>query len=95
MERPGLVRPMDEMLVMDMNPVSEEIVYRVDSGTSSDAEVSKMLKEPRRSNLEAACKMYDKAKEYFVAFVGLRRMNGDVYENTPELYCKHGYHARN
>ena len=40
MERSGLVGPMDEMLVMDVNP-SEEIVYRVNSGSSSDAELSK------------------------------------------------------
>ena len=73
MERPGLVGPMGEMLVMDVDPASEKVVYRVDSA-SSEAEVRKRVKERRRNSLVAASKICKRAKEHFVAIGELRRM---------------------
>lgn len=74
MERPGLVGPMGEMLVMDVDPVSEKVVYRVESRASSEAEVRKRVRERRRSSLVAASNLYNRAKEHFVAISELRRM---------------------
>lgn len=40
-ERPDLVGPMGEMLVMDVDPLSDTIMWRVDSGWSSEAKLGK------------------------------------------------------
>lgn len=68
MERPGIVGPMDEILVTDEDPVSEKIVYRIDNGTSSEGGVDRGVKVRRRSCLEAASKIHILAKEHIVAF---------------------------
>ena len=78
MERPGVVGPMDEMLVMDVDPVSEKIVYRVDSSASAEAEVRKGMKERRRSSLEAASKIYKRAKDHFDAIGESRRKTTSI-----------------
>ncbi len=68
MERPGLVGPMGEMLVMDIDPVSENVVYKVVSRPSSESGVGKRVKHRRRSSLEAANKMYKRLKKHLFAF---------------------------
>lgn len=67
MERPGLVGPLGEMFVVDVDPLSDAIVWRIDSSSSSEAEVGKGRKRQKRSSFEAANKMYKRAKEHFAA----------------------------
>ena len=74
MERPNLVGPMGEVLMMDEDPVSEEIVYRIDNGTSSEGGVSRGVNVRRRSCIEAASKIYIRAKEHIVAFFDLHHV---------------------
>lgn len=93
MERPGLVGPMGEILVMDEDPVSGEIVYRIDNGTSSEGGVSRGVKVRRRSCPEAASKIYIRAKEHIVAFFdfhhvkwsmrALWNITATIYQWTP------------
>lgn len=73
MERPGLVGPKGETLEMDADPLSDALVWRVESISSSEAEVGKVVKKRRRSNFEAVNKIYKRAKVYFVAFLERRR----------------------
>lgn len=73
MERPGLVGPMGETLVMDVDPESEMIVYRVHSNSSPGAQTGDGAKSRRRSSLEAASKMYKQAKELLVNFIQAHR----------------------
>ena len=74
MERPGLVGPMGETLVMDVDPVSEEIVYRVDYSLASEGGAGIGVKMRRRRSLEAASKIYKRAKEHIGAFIELHRV---------------------
>ncbi|KAF6240621.1 hypothetical protein HO173_001292 [Letharia columbiana] len=67
MERPGLVGPLGEMFVVDVDPLSDAIVWRIDSSSSSEAEVGKGRKKQKRSSFEAANKMYKRVKEHFAA----------------------------
>lgn len=74
LERPDLVGPLDEVLVMDEDVVSEEIVYRIDNGTSSEDGVSRGVNVRRRSCIEAASMIYIRAKEHIVAFFDLHHV---------------------
>ena len=74
MERPGLVGPKGEMLVMDVDPVSERVVYRVDDGRPSQSGIYTWMKRKRRSGCEAAIKMCKVFKERVVNFFDLSRM---------------------
>lgn len=67
-ERPGLVGPKGEMLVIDTDPMSESTVYKIDEGTSSEVGRYKRWKGHRRRKIETASKMYKRAKKHFVAF---------------------------
>ena len=69
MERPGLVGPKGETLEMDVDPLSDAFVWRVESNASSEAEVGNDVKKRRRSNFEAVNKIYKRAKVHFVAFI--------------------------
>ena len=73
-ERPGFIGPMGEMLLTDVDPVSERIVYRIASRTSFRSKVAKRMKEKRRRSLEAVTKIYKRVKEQFVPFGDLCRM---------------------
>ena len=69
MERPGLIGPMGERLVTDVDPFSGTIVWRIDSNSSLEVEVDERVKKRRGSSFEAASKMYNRVKKHFVAFI--------------------------
>lgn len=78
MERPDLVGPMGEILMMDVDPLSDTIMWRVDNCSSSEAELGKEVKKQRSSSFEAASKMYKLAKKHLVAFIKVRRTRTSV-----------------
>lgn len=69
MERPGLVGPMGEKLVTDVDPLSGTIMWRIDSNLSFEVKVGERWKKRRSSSFEAASKMYKRVKKHFVAFI--------------------------
>lgn len=93
MERPGLVGPTGEILVTDVDPSSDAIVWRIDSSSSLEAEVGKVLKTQRRSSFETAIKMYKRTKEHFVASIEMHRTRESmkvVRSDTAIMYLTQG-----
>ena len=74
MERPGVVGPRGEMLVMDVDPVSNNVLYRVVDGRASQSRIYTWMEKKRRNSCEAASKMYKGFKERVVNFFELSRM---------------------
>ena len=95
-ERPGLVGPMGETLMMDMDPLTGADVWSVDSSSPSEAEVGRGVKKQRMSSLKVASKMYKRAWEHFVTIIEVHRTTTDM-ESTPERGRNHvpnGRHAK-
>ncbi len=90
MERPGLVGPMGEMLVMDVDPVSENVVYKVVSRPPSKSRVSKTVKHRRRSSLEAASELYKRLKKHLFAFERKRTSSKVEPDPNPVGSCVTG-----
>ena len=78
MERSDLVGPMGEMIVMDVDPLSDTIMWRVDGGWSSEAKLGKEVRKQGSSSFEAASMMYKLAKKHLVAFIEVRRTRTSV-----------------
>lgn len=93
-EKPGLIGPMNEMLVMDVDPFSKAIVYKVDYSSSLKAEVGRGLKQRTRSSLEAAGKIYKQAKEHLVSVVELHRTTSMRTVPFPERCRKLAFDGR-
>ena len=63
---------------MDVDPLSDALVWRVESSSSSRAKVDKRVKRRRASTFEAVNKMYKGAKMHFVALIEKRRTAGSM-----------------
>ena len=66
MERPGLVGPKGEELVINVDPVSGETVYKVEYRVSFQSELRAWTRRKRRSSVEAASKIYKSFEERVV-----------------------------
>ncbi|CAD6569272.1 MAG: hypothetical protein ASARMPRED_002699 [Alectoria sarmentosa] len=85
MESPDLVGPMGEILVMDVDPLSDTIMWRFDNCSSSEAELGKEVMKQRSSSFEAAGKMYKLAKKHLVAFIKARRTKTSFMKMSPNF----------
>ena len=73
MERPGIVGPKGELLVMEVDPLLNTLVWRVDGNSSSEAELSTGIKKRRGCCLKAASSMCKRAKNYLATFIEVHR----------------------
>lgn len=99
MENPGLVGPMGEKLVTDVDPLSDTLVWRIDSSSSFEVEMGEGVKKRRNSSFEAASKMYKRAKKHIVALIEVHRTTTSMREfrsDTAIIFLTEGidkYHA--
>ena len=94
MERPGLVGPMDETIVMDVSPVVKEVARKNEGSTSADAEEQEGSKSPRRKRrlTDVAKDIYKRARNCCLAHIEKRGLAvGDDESDTEIVYLMGGF----
>lgn len=94
MERPGLVGPMDETIVMDVSPVVNEVARKNEESTSADAEEQEGSKSPKRKRrlTDVAKDIYKRARQRCLAQIEKRGLAvGDDESDTEIVYLMGGF----
>ena len=59
--------------MMDMDPLTRAVVWRIDSNFSLEAEVGKGVRKQRRTSFKVTSKMCKRARENFVTIIEVHR----------------------